>query len=44
MVLSDPAKGGLENGIWIDQYDYLNKNKKKHYEKYESAIFPCSVS
>ena len=28
MVLSDLAKGGLESGVWIDQYDYQNKNKK----------------
>ena len=28
MVLSDLAKGGLESGVWIDEYNYQNKNKK----------------
>ena len=28
IVLSDLAKGGLESGVWNDQYDYQNKNKK----------------
>ena len=44
MVLSDLAKGGLESGVWIDEYNYQNKDKKLHYEKYESVILPCSVS
>ena len=29
MVLSDPAKSGLESGAWIDGYDYQNKDKIK---------------
>ena len=28
MVLSDLAKGGLESGVWIDEYNYQNKDKK----------------
>ena len=28
MVLSDLAKGGLESGVWIDEYSYQNKDKK----------------
>ena len=28
MVLSDLFKGGLESGVWIDEYDYQNKDKK----------------
>ena len=28
MVLSDLAKGGLESGVWIDEYNYQNKHKK----------------
>ena len=28
MVLSDLAKGGLESGIWIDEYNYQNNDKK----------------
>ena len=28
MVLSDLAKGDLESGVWIDEYNYQNKNKK----------------
>ena len=39
MVLSDQAEFGLESGVWIDEYKYQNKDKK-HYEKYESVIFP----
>ena len=39
MVLSDLAKGGLESGEWIDEYNYQNKDKKLHYKKYESVIF-----
>ena len=29
MVLSDLVKGGLESGVWIDEYNYQNKNKNK---------------
>ena len=29
IILSDPAKSGLEGGAWIDGYDYQNKDKKK---------------
>ena len=44
-VLSDQAKGGLESGVCIDEYNYQNKDKKKiTLRKYESVIFPCSVS
>ena len=30
MVLSDQAKGGLESGVWIDEFNnqFENKNKK----------------
>ena len=28
LVLSDLAKGGLENGVMINAYDYQNKDKK----------------
>ena len=44
MVLSDLVKGGLESGVWIDEYTYQNKNKKYHYEKYGSVILLCIVS
>ena len=27
MILSDLAKGGLESGVWIDEYNYQNKDK-----------------
>ena len=27
MVLSDLAKGGLESGVWIDEYNNQNKDK-----------------
>ena len=39
MVLSDLAKGGLESGVWIDEYNYQNKDKKELYKKYESVFF-----
>ena len=29
MVLSDLAKGGLESGVWIDEYNYQFENKNK---------------
>ena len=28
MVLSDLANGGLESGVWIDECNYQNKDKK----------------
>ena len=28
MVLSDPAKSGLESVAWFDGYDYQNRDKK----------------
>ena len=28
MVLSDLAKGGLESGVWIDEHNFQNKDKK----------------
>ena len=28
MLLSDLAKGGLESGVCIDEYNYQNKDKK----------------
>ena len=34
IILSDPAKSGMEGGAWIDVYDYQKKDKKHyHYEK-----------
>ena len=37
MVLSDLAKGGLESRVWIDEYCYQNKDKKKNITK--SAVY-----
>ena len=28
MVLSDLAEGGLESGVWIEEYIYQSKDKK----------------
>ena len=39
MVLSDPAKSGLESGAWIDECDYQNKNNKKHYHYEETVCY-----
>ena len=46
MVLSDPAKGGLEIGAWIDRYNYQSKDLKNiTITKNKSPLFiPCSVS
>ena len=34
MVISDPAKSGLESGAWVDGCNTQNKNKKHyHYLK-----------
>ena len=43
MVLSDLAKGGLESGVWIDEYNYQNKNKYSITESMSLLFFPCSV-
>ena len=43
MVLSDLAKGGLESGVWIDEYNYQNKDE--NITKSMSLLFiQCSVS
>ena len=44
MVLSDLTKGGLESGVWIDEYDYENKTKIKITKSMSLLFFPCSVS
>ena len=28
MILSDLAKCGLQSGVWTDEYNYQNKDKK----------------
>ena len=38
MILSDPAKSGLESA-WIDGYDSQNKDKNITITKIESVIF-----
>ena len=43
LLLSDLAKGGLESGVWIDEYNYQNKDK--NITKSMSLLFiQCSVS
>ena len=37
--MADLAKDDLESGVWIDEYDYENKDKKYHYVRFESVIF-----
>ena len=37
MVLSDPAKSGLESGAWIDGYDSQNKDKNISITKNKSV-------
>ena len=43
MVLSDLAKGGLESGVWIDEYNYQNKDKNSATKSMSLLFFPCSV-
>ena len=38
MVLSDPAKSGLES-VWIDGYDSQNKDKNITITKNKSLLF-----
>ena len=39
MVLSYPAKSGLESGAWIDGNDYQNKIYKKRQRTLDSLLF-----
>ena len=43
MVLSDLAKGGLESDVWIDEYNYQNKDKNSIAKSMSLLFFPCSV-
>ena len=42
ILLSDPAKRGLEGGAWIDGYGYQNKDKNITITKNKSPFF-CAV-
>ena len=47
MILSDPAKSGLEGGAWIDGYDLIYQNKDKNIiitNNKSPLFFPCSLS
>ena len=45
MVLTDPAKSGLESGVWIDGYIYQNKDKEITITNNKSLLYLlCSVS
>ena len=39
MVLSDPAKSGLESGAWMNGYDFENKDKNITITKNKSQFF-----
>ena len=39
IILSDPARSGLEGGAWIDGYDYQNKDKNITITKNKSPLF-----
>ena len=43
MVLSDLAKDDLESGVWIDEYNYQNKDKNSITKSLSLLFFPCSV-
>ena len=43
MVLSDPAKSGLESA-WIDEYDCKDKDKNTTITKIKSLLFFHAVS
>ena len=44
MVLSNLAKGGLESGVWIDEYNYQNKDKNNITKRMSQLFFLCSAS
>ena len=39
IILSDPAKSGLEGGVWIDGYDYQKKEKNIAITKNKTPLF-----
>ena len=39
IMLSDPAKNGLEGGAWINGYNYQNKDKNITITKNKSPLF-----
>ena len=39
MILSDLAIGGLQSGIWIDEYDYQNKDKNNITKSFSLLFF-----
>ena len=39
MVLSDPAKSGLESNAWVDGYNYQNKDKSITISKKRICYF-----
>ena len=40
IILSDPAKSGLEGGAWIDGYDHQYKDIKNTITKNDSFFHP----
>ena len=44
MVLSNLTKGGLESGVWIDEYNFQNKDKNNITKSMSLLFFLCSVS
>ena len=43
MISSDLAKGGLESGVWIDEYNYQHKDKNSIAKSMSLLFFPCNV-
>ena len=43
MVLSDLAKDGLESGIWIDEYNYQNKDKNNITNMFPPFCYCCHL-
>ena len=44
MVLPNLAKGGLESCVWIDEYNYQNKDKNNITKSMSLLFFMCSIS
>ena len=42
IMVSELAKGGLESGVWIDEYNNQNK-EKNNITKSMSLLFLCAV-
>ena len=43
MVITDLAKGGMESRLWIDDYNYQNKDKNNITKNMSLLFFPLKT-